>query len=66
MLPPIEKWTECALKSQVELVAFKQESEAMLSTISETALVKEYPERFTPLLLDDHVHIYLVQYESGE
>lgn len=60
--PPIEKWTECVFKNKVELVAFKQGGEAETPAIGEAALMKEHPERFTPLLLDDRVHIYLVQH----
>jgi hypothetical protein len=59
--PPLERWMDCISKNDVELVAFRQEDKAELLPISETVLMTRYAERFAPLLLDDRVHIYLIQ-----
>jgi hypothetical protein len=60
--PPEQSWVECIFQNKVELVAFRQVNKKESFPISEFALMEQYSERFTPLLLDDHVHIYLVQH----
>ena len=57
---PIEKWIACISANQIELVAFEQSDQAGLPSLREAAVMRQYPEQFTLVFSDKHVHIYRV------